>query len=272
MSETSVSEGSQGSPERVLFSEPPQSPGPLRSGDPLHLVEHPETENVFGGESSLPPGADPATQMIQSDQRVALQVGERRFTTNKDTLARSSHYFLKMLSGRWPHETQEDGSYFVDADGTIFEHVLRYLRHSVFPVHYDNVKGHDFGFYAALLEQARLFGVDDLEKWLENKTYFKAVRTEHRAWLLDDLNSIRDTVGSNVEHQYLPSWIIERVYVCPRGITVHRGNPDACGRACKNAQGDAADEFVKESELKIVAIEKKTIFVQEMCFDGSVYS
>ncbi|MCJ1393628.1 hypothetical protein MMC18_006503 [Xylographa bjoerkii] len=266
MSETDASEDSQISHERVLSSEAPQSPGPSQSRNLLHPEERPDSEEDFRHNESLSTSADPSSAVFRSNQQVTLQVGERRFTTTKETLACGSHYFARMLSGRWPYEVQEDGSYFIDADGVIFEHLLRYLRHGVLPVYYDSVKGHDFGLYVALLEQARFFGVDALEKWLNNKTYLKVVKMEHHAWLVDSINSVGQTVGGDVELEYHTSWITKRVYVCPRGIPVHRGNPDACGRACKNAQGDADDEYVKEHELKIVAIQKKTVFMQEMCF------
>ncbi|MCJ1320078.1 hypothetical protein MMC15_005415 [Xylographa vitiligo] len=268
MFETDQSEDSHGSSERILFSGPPQSPEPSQSLDLLRLTNLPEPEKDSAHEESFSPSADPSMPAYQLDRQVTLQVGERRLTTTEDTLTRSSHYFARMLSGRWPCEAQEDGSYFVDADGTVFEHVLRYLRHNVFPVHYDREKGHDFGLYAAMLEQARFFGVDSLEKWLRNKNYFEAVRTEYHTRPVDNVYSINDVVRSDVELEYHPSWTPKRVYVCPRRITVHRDNPDACGRACKNAQGDADDEYVKEQELKIIVIEKRTIFIQEICFEG----
>ncbi|MCJ1437502.1 hypothetical protein MMC27_006889 [Xylographa pallens] len=269
MSEADVSDDSRSSPDRILFPKPPQPQGLPNVQEPLRSGVRPGSEKVFVYEESSPPSADPSTQTVPSDQRVTLQVGERHFTTTKDTLTLGSDYFARMLSGRWPCEAQEDGSYFVDADGTIFEHILRYLRHNVFPVSYDRIKGHDFGLYAALLEQARFFGVDNLAKWLENNNYFKAVRTEHHARLVANVYSFNDAVSSDMELEYYPSWTTERVYVCPRGIGVHRGNPNACGRACKNFQGNADDEYVKEQELKIVAIEKKTVFVHEVCFEGS---
>ena len=269
MSEAVVSDDSRSSPDHVVFPVHPQLLVPPQLQESLRSGDRPGSEEVFVSEESFPPSADPSPQTFRSDQQMTLQVGERRFTTAKDTLTLGSSYFASRLSGRWHYEAQADGSYFVDADGTIFEHILRYLRHSVFPVYYDRVKGHDFGLYAALLEQARFFGVDNLAKWLENKNYFKAVRTEHYARLVRDVYSVNGAVSSDMELEYHPSWITERVYVCPRGIGVHRGNPNACGRACKNIQGDADDEYVKEQELKIIAIEKKTIFVHEVCFEGS---
>ena len=47
---------------------------------------------------------------------VIIQVGDRRFTTHKDTLMDGSEYFASKLSGRWDEEVQEDGSYFLDEE------------------------------------------------------------------------------------------------------------------------------------------------------------
>ncbi|MCJ1285859.1 hypothetical protein MMC26_005201 [Xylographa opegraphella] len=255
-----------------MYSNVRKAQGLSQSHDLLRLEDPPASQKGSAHEESFPSSVNPSSPVYQPDQQVTLQVGEQRFTTTADTLTRGSHYFEKMLSGRWPREAQEDGSYFVDADGSLFKYVLQYLRHNVFPIHYDRVKGHDFGFYAALLEQARFFGVENLEKWLKNKSYLEVVRTEYHARQLDSVYSVKDRLRSDVEVEYHPAWTTKRVYVCPRRITFHRGNPDACGRACKNAQGDADDEYVKEMELDILAIEKKTVFVQELCFDGSVNS
>lgn len=34
--------------------------------------------------------------------------------------------------------------------------------------------------------------------------------------------------------------------MCLRGIGLHRGNPRACGRQCRNEQGDREDEYADE--------------------------
>jgi phytoene desaturase (3,4-didehydrolycopene-forming) len=71
-----------------------------------------------------------------TDMRVNLLIGERRFTTTRQTLVTESPFFTSLLSGRWG-STLDDGSYFVDADPALFEHILRYLRHSIYPILYD---------------------------------------------------------------------------------------------------------------------------------------
>ncbi|RAL06902.1 uncharacterized protein BO97DRAFT_447229 [Aspergillus homomorphus CBS 101889] len=75
---------------------------------------------------------------------------------------------------RW-NNALEDGSYFIDADPDLFEHLLRYLRRGIFPIFYDRQKGHDYPKYFALLEEAKYFGIGELVTWLENGTYLRAV-------------------------------------------------------------------------------------------------
>ena len=111
---------------------------------------------------------------------VILQVGERRFITTRDSLVNESDFFASMLSVRW-NNAMEDGPYFVDADANLFEHVFRYLRRGVFPLFYEQSKGHDFGLYLALLEEARYFKIKRLEQWLDEKRYLDTVKTEYSA-------------------------------------------------------------------------------------------
>jgi len=59
-----------------------------------------------------------------TDRQITLQVGERQFFTTREALIAESSFFASLLSGRWDN-AQEDGSYFIDADPNIFEHVLR---------------------------------------------------------------------------------------------------------------------------------------------------
>ena len=86
---------------------------------------------------------------------LSLQVGERKFTTTKDTLSKSG-FFSALLAGPWEGDLLMDGSYFIDADPDIFEFVLKYLRHGTFPLFYDKVKGHDYRLYLAVLERKHI--------------------------------------------------------------------------------------------------------------------
>ena len=60
---------------------------------------------------------------------VRLNVGGKRFTTSLQTLTRDPNSMLAaMFSGRHKVETTDDGSFFIDRDGTYFLFILNYLR------------------------------------------------------------------------------------------------------------------------------------------------
>jgi hypothetical protein len=64
------------------------------------------------------------------------------------------------------------------------------------------VNGHNHVLYSALLEEARFFGIDRLEKWLSEKKYLEAVKIVHSVVETDNLNKLAITVNSNVEIVY----------------------------------------------------------------------
>ena len=199
--------------------------------------------------------------------KITLQIGEQRFVTTAATLTQESGFFSSLLSGRWDN-TQEDGSYFIDADADLFKHILRYLRRGVLPIFYDNLKGHDHATYLALLEEAKYFQIPRLEKWIRDKAYFQAVKVTRTALEWEGVDDIDETTGTDIETDFYPIWTTEKVYVCPRNIVVHRGNPSACGRTCKRVQGDADDEYEDEPLLRTVVIRKRIIFDQQACIEG----
>ena len=152
---------------------------------------------------------------------------------------------------------QSDGSYFIDADGDVFAHVLRYLRHGTLPIFYDEVRGHEHAAYVALLEQARYFGVEPLRVWLDGRKYLAAVKVEE----------LSGSTGSDVGVEHHVVWKTKKVYVCPRGIWNHRGNRAACGRLCRNAQGGADDEYVDEYVLRALEVRKVTSLDPKICLE-----
>ncbi|TEY39010.1 hypothetical protein BOTCAL_0472g00030 [Botryotinia calthae] len=196
---------------------------------------------------------------------ITLQVGERRFVTTRNTMTGESHFFAALLSGRWDSNEQADGSYFIDADPDLFEHILRYLRRSVLPIFYDPIKGHDHALYLALLEEARYFQITRLENYLKKKIYLCAVKTCSSVEELEGFWSETRSTDENVE--YHPRWETKKVYICPRGIGVHRGNPSACGRQCKNARGDSEYIYEDVPVLKTLVIRKQLVVDQTACIE-----
>lgn len=77
-----------------------------------------------------------------------------------------------------------------------------------------------------------------------------------------------ENVDGDVEVEYHPHWKMEKVYVCPRNIAVHRGNPRACGRLCRTAQGEGEVEFVDEEVLEMVVVRKRRGFEGKVCLEG----
>ncbi|XP_046556817.1 BTB/POZ domain-containing protein KCTD7-like isoform X1 [Haliotis rubra] len=61
---------------------------------------------------------------------VTLNVGGKHFATRLSTLRRYPESMLAvMFSGRHNLDTDPDGNYFIDRDGTHFHHILNFLRH-----------------------------------------------------------------------------------------------------------------------------------------------
>lgn len=55
-------------------------------------------------------------------QRVKLDIGGTIFATSLSTLTNNtSKFFTAMFSGRWELKKEEDGSYFIDRDPTVFQ-------------------------------------------------------------------------------------------------------------------------------------------------------
>ncbi|KAI1139957.1 hypothetical protein F5Y05DRAFT_424772 [Hypoxylon sp. FL0543] len=163
--------------------------------------------------------------------RITLQVGERRFNTLRQTLMGGSSYFTRRLSAMCDYADAD--SYFIDADPDLFEHILRYLRSSRFPVFFDCATlTFDLAKYAALLVEARYFGVDKLADWIENKTYLRAVKLERSVRIIHNakettLESLIRGEGST-KVDIATSWTTKEVHLCPRNIQGHKGNRDLC--------------------------------------------
>ena len=60
---------------------------------------------------------------------VRLNIGGQYFTTSVHTLTKDPGSMLNaMFSGRFETQPSEDGSFFIDRDGTYFRNILNYLR------------------------------------------------------------------------------------------------------------------------------------------------
>ena len=70
----------------------------------------------------------------QADSFVKLNVGGMRFSTTIDTLMKGDTMLSAMFSGRMPLKRDDDGSVFIDRDGTHFRAILNFLRDGHVPL------------------------------------------------------------------------------------------------------------------------------------------
>lgn len=219
-----------------------------------------------GASQSIPLASESVGELVK------LQIGERHFTTTKDTLTDGSDYFAALFT--WPNHKQPDGTVFVDRDGDLFMHILCYLRTKVYPFFYNQSNGYDYAKYQLLLAEAKYFQVSKLESFIDTRAYLKVIKIERSVRSLDqtDCEEGLKTSGPDTKVDYVPTWDTEKVYVCPRGITIHRGSPQRCGRQCLNARGDGEAVYEDEGVLKLVEFQSQVLFDSSVLTDwGDAY-
>lgn len=202
--------------------------------------------------------------------RIHLLVGGRDFIAGKDTLTQESEYFRALLSEKFQSKDSA-GRYFVDADPDLFQDILRYLRRGFYPLYWNRAEGHNYVRYLALREEVRYFQIDRLLKWLEDKKYLLAVTTKSSVTEYKDIDEMKYGIGNAEDKvdsitQYVSFSHTDKIYICPRGISLHRGEPRRCGRQCDNARGES-DTYEDEVKLIIYKIDKKFCVNESMCKD-----
>lgn len=110
---------------------------------------------------------------LQRRRIVRLQVGETAFVTTHHTLCKESTFFQSLLSDR--SQQLPNGAYFVDADPQLFTHILRYLRHGIYPVSFTPSEGHDHATYLGVKRLATDLAIERLAKWIADKQYEAAI-------------------------------------------------------------------------------------------------
>jgi hypothetical protein len=88
-----------------------------------------------------------------------IRVGEHTFLTDPATQIGESKFFKSLFSKEQNTRNHDGQSYFVDAD------------HDVFVIYYAEYCHILYGALA-LTEEARFFGIEKLENWLNERKYF----------------------------------------------------------------------------------------------------
>ncbi|KAI0521963.1 hypothetical protein F5B22DRAFT_643545 [Xylaria bambusicola] len=206
------------------------------------------------------------------DDTVKLQVGEQQFLTTRGTLVGESTYFASLFSDRWNNQEGDDGSIFIDSDPALFAEILRYLRSGNFPLFFDTGSHmYDYAKYTALLGEAQYFGIPKLEGWIRKQGYLDAVKIDYGIDVVENVDHRRSwstTADRRLKFSLVP-WIL-KTYRCPRGISVHEGRPDRCGRQCIATRGENEPEYDETQVFTSIAVKTQYIFNPEACLGARV--
>ncbi|KAI0160449.1 hypothetical protein GGR57DRAFT_455422 [Xylariaceae sp. FL1272] len=207
---------------------------------------------------------------------ISIQVGGREFMTTRDTLTHESVYFSVILSEppqsygwvKFSEQPQPYYHYIIDSDPGLFADVLSYLRTGVFPLYFDqSTKTFDYAKYIGLLGVARVFRIKNLEEWIQKQGYLEAMKIQHSIDTYEEPQQAAIPKTHKMDEQLDFSFVsrAKRTYLCPRRIPVHNGQPDKCGRQCKNAQGDTDREYEETRELTTIVVKTQYVFNPEAC-------
>ncbi|KAF1350534.1 hypothetical protein EJ07DRAFT_138660 [Lizonia empirigonia] len=198
---------------------------------------------------------------------LTLDVGGRKFKVSRDVLTAESGLFRLQLSERFTWTPESDGSYFLDADPNLFEHLLAFMRRpAVFPLFYTNPGGFNYDMYNRLEAEAEYFQIDALYTWIKDKKYEGAIFVHTHSSVTRDLASIDSTgfVSDTCESRHVIKGS-QKIYLCPRQIQVHRGHPEMCGQACARAQAGNMIVYEDVPYLRIVTFKNDIIFDKKVC-------
>ncbi|KIW34055.1 uncharacterized protein PV07_00857 [Cladophialophora immunda] len=220
---------------------------------------------------------------------VTIKTSQRTFITDPEGWLGQSLYFKALFSEKWDKK-QEDGSYFIESDANIFEHILRYLRTGVLPVFYDRLTGHDFPLYQALLEESKYFAIDRLQKWLCERKYLDAVKIHYLATETQDRGSYRKhttnmpdgrtfmvedrfveiTTSSNTETTMVPVTRQRNSFYCPDAK--HGKSTEEYCRSCIGRARDGgisvSGGWRTEDQLMWCIVRKEVVFDHDLCVNA----
>jgi hypothetical protein len=204
--------------------------------------------------------------------RITINVSGRQHHVGNPTPI-ASPYFLNLLE-RWDASADlaTDGSYNIDADPNVFEHVLCFMRRpSHYPLFWTKGKGFDYVLYSKLEAEADFFLLHDLRDWIRQERYKDAVKTVVEVKRISEpLYSNASTEWTEVDDMQwcLDSFKGEKSYRCPLGVH----GPKAWDCGCFNKFGDSkCAELDKLHGPQYDNPEKYTIIVvKRTVFDGRI--
>ncbi|KAL9951570.1 hypothetical protein ACROYT_G044254 [Oculina patagonica] len=154
---------------------------------------------------------------VHFSKTVKLNVGGHLFSTSLATLNKDPGSMLHaMFSGRFETKPSEDGSYFIDRDGTHFRYILNYLRTGQLIVPKDEIVREE------LLAEAEFYQVEGIIKALTPKQprLFEdsvILSSDQRQILINWLKETRDLTNASDKLLYRASrngWAATNFHSC----------------------------------------------------------
>jgi len=109
-------------------------------------------------------------QKFHFGEQIQLNVGGRKFTTLLKTLRREPQSVLAfMFSGKFGLKKGDDGSFFIDRDGTFFHHILTYLRDGELPDDVIEQCGPE------MQQEANFYGLLGLKELIRNHSHVQLI-------------------------------------------------------------------------------------------------
>ena len=213
-----------------------------------------------------------ADQERDSNPIITLDVGGRQFKTYRETLKISSCLYAMLGEAHGADHCQSNGSYFIDADPNVFEHLLSFMRRpTTFPLFWDYATGFDFALYQKLQDDAERFNVESLYQWIKNQEFRSIVWTEIKMQPIrgrEAMGTSMERVAADAETENYVFNETKRVYLCPTSKSRHRGKPERCGKACMRAKMEHGVEYEDEVDMEVVRITKTLHIDYNACKDG----
>ena len=107
---------------------------------------------------------------------IRLNIGGIKFETSKSTLMKS-HYFSGLLSGNFIDSKTNDGYYFIDRNGKIFEYLLNYMRcgYVLIPNKYITIIKMESEFYGIKIDLTKYTELKSKPNLFISKEYLRSV-------------------------------------------------------------------------------------------------
>lgn len=208
---------------------------------------------------------------------VRLRTTSSSFFTDPSSWLGHSTFFEALFAGK-SGSALADGSFFIDCDGELFGHILRYLRTGVLPLFYDTTNGHDFAQYHVLLGEAEYFGIDRLCKWLRSKRYLDAVDVRDVDATSSDLSPYTRCRASEGPDRRFPEVLtddrtnilpvskIQQQSVCRHLAETHGINTQGDRWHCSNKTVNGGASIKEVVEWSIVR--REIVFDHDLCVNA----